>query len=49
VRLWKSPLKWLGNLAMIGGVVGIFVHYLRFGPKTVKEDEEESRQEQKQV
>ena len=33
---------------MIGGVVGIFVHYLRFGPKTVEEDEEESRREQKQ-
>ena len=21
---WKYPLKWLGNLAMVGGVVGIF-------------------------
>jgi formate dehydrogenase iron-sulfur subunit len=40
VRLWKYPLKWLGNLAMIGGVVGIFVHYLRFGPKTVEEEHE---------
>jgi formate dehydrogenase beta subunit len=33
VRLWKGPLKWLGNLAMIGGVVGLAWHYLRFGPK----------------
>src|SRR5262249_14322519 len=40
VRLWKGPLKWLGNLAMLGGVVGLFVHYLRFGPKTVEEDKE---------
>jgi len=38
VRLWKYPLKWLGNLAMIGGVIGLCVHYLRFGPKTVEED-----------
>jgi formate dehydrogenase iron-sulfur subunit len=43
VRLWKYPLKWLGNLAMIGGVLGVFVHYLRFGPKTVEEDKETPR------
>jgi formate dehydrogenase iron-sulfur subunit len=40
VKLWKHPLKWLGNLAMIGGLVGLGVHYLRFGPKVVKEEEE---------
>lgn len=39
VHLWKHPLKWLGNLAMIGGVLGVFIHYLRFGPKVVDEDE----------
>jgi formate dehydrogenase beta subunit len=39
VRLWKGPLKWLGNLAMIGGLVGVTMHYLRFGPKQVKDDE----------
>ncbi len=33
VTLWKAPLKWLGNLAIIGGIIGTFVHYLRFGPK----------------
>jgi formate dehydrogenase beta subunit len=47
VRLWKYPLKWLGNLAMIGGVLGVFVHYLRFGPKMIdegKEDNETPRQ-----
>jgi len=38
VQLWKSPLKWLGNLAIIGGVIGTFVHYLRFGPKELKGD-----------
>ena len=39
VKLWKTPLKWLGNAAIIGGAVGIFLHYLRFGPKIVSEDE----------
>ena len=37
VQLWKGPLKWLGNLAMVGGVVGLAWHYMRFGPK--KEEE----------
>ncbi|HWN42030.1 MAG TPA: formate dehydrogenase subunit beta [Thermoanaerobaculia bacterium] len=43
VRLWKGPLKWLGNLAMAGGLIGLFVHYLRFGPKSVEEDHEVPR------
>jgi len=38
VQLWKHPLKWIGNLAIFGGIVGTFIHYLRFGPKMVKED-----------
>jgi formate dehydrogenase beta subunit len=33
VRVWKGPLKWLGNLAMVGGVFGTILHYMRFGPK----------------
>jgi formate dehydrogenase iron-sulfur subunit len=37
VRLWKSPLKWLGNLAIVGGLIGVALHYLRFGPKVVEE------------
>jgi formate dehydrogenase iron-sulfur subunit len=37
VKLWKGPLKWLGNLAMVGGIVGLAWHYMRFGPK--KEEE----------
>lgn len=39
VKLWKHPLKWLGNLAIAGGLIGLFVHYLRFGPKA-REDED---------
>jgi formate dehydrogenase beta subunit len=41
VQLWKKPLKWLGNIAMIGGVLGVAIHYLRFGPKVIQEDEPE--------
>ena len=33
-RFWKGPAKWIGNLAMLGGVIGVTLHYLRFGPKT---------------
>ncbi len=35
VRFWKGPAKWIGNLAMLGGVIGVTLHYLRFGPKEV--------------
>ena len=38
VWLWKVPLKWLGSLAMIGGILGTALHYLRFGPKEVKDE-----------
>ena len=33
VRMWKGPLKWLGNVAMLGGILGVFVHFVRFGRK----------------
>src|SRR6266508_3181124 len=33
VRLWKGPLKWIGSVAMFGGVIGVALHYLRYGPK----------------
>ena len=26
VRIWKGPLKWLGNLAMAAGVLGVVAH-----------------------
>ena len=38
IKLWKGPLKWLGNLAIAGGIIGVTLHYLRYGAKTVKED-----------
>jgi formate dehydrogenase beta subunit len=37
VRLWKGPLKWVGNAILLGGVLGAFLHYLRYGPKEVEE------------
>ena len=37
VELWKQPLKWIGNLAIIGGIIGTFLHYLRYGAKHVPE------------
>jgi len=43
VKLWKTPLKWLGNLAMVGGLIGVTLHYLRFGPKTVPDSKAEER------
>ena len=43
VRLWKGPAKWIGNLAMVGGVVGVVLHYMRFGPKRVEEQEARER------
>jgi formate dehydrogenase iron-sulfur subunit len=39
VKLWKGPLKWIGNLAMVGGLIGLFIHYLRFGPKDREEQD----------
>ena len=39
VRFWKSPLKWIGNLAMIAGVAVASLHYLRFGPKHIDRKE----------
>jgi formate dehydrogenase iron-sulfur subunit len=38
VKVWKHPLKWLGNVAMFAGVLGVALHYLRFGPKEVNEE-----------
>ncbi len=41
VKFWKGPLKWIGNLAMLGGVIGVTLHYLRFGPKYVEPEKDE--------
>jgi len=33
VWLWKGPLKWIGNLGMLGGLALAAIHYVRFGRK----------------
>jgi len=38
VRLWKGPLKWLGNAAMLGGLAAAVVHFVRFGRKDHSEE-----------
>jgi formate dehydrogenase iron-sulfur subunit len=43
VRMWKGPLKWLGGFGMAAGVLGVFMHYIRFGPKEVDKQEEVKR------
>jgi len=37
VWLWKGPLKWLGNAILLGGILGTFFHYLRYGPRRYDE------------
>jgi hypothetical protein len=41
VRLWKGPLKTLGNLAMLGGVVAAAAHFIRFGRKQLPSETRE--------
>jgi formate dehydrogenase iron-sulfur subunit len=43
VKLWKGPLKWLGGIGLMAGVFGVFMHYVRFGPKEVDKVEEVKR------
>jgi hypothetical protein len=43
VRIWKGPMKWLGNFAMVAGILGVATHYIRFGPKEVEEEPEDSK------
>jgi formate dehydrogenase iron-sulfur subunit len=33
VWFWKGPLKWLGNLILLGGILGTLLHYVRYGPR----------------
>ena len=33
VKLWKGPMKWLGGVAIVGGILGAVFHSVRFGHK----------------
>jgi formate dehydrogenase iron-sulfur subunit len=39
VRLWKYPLKWLGGIGIAAGVLGVFMHRVRYGAKNVEGEE----------
>jgi formate dehydrogenase beta subunit len=39
VKLWKGPLKWLGGLGIAAGVLGVFMHRVRYGVKDVEGEE----------
>src|SRR5271170_5732373 len=32
VRIWKGPLKWLGNFAIAAGIIAAAGHFVRYGP-----------------
>jgi hypothetical protein len=38
LSLWKGPVKWLGTLVMLGGILGTFFHYVRYGPRVYRND-----------
>ncbi|HET9790124.1 MAG TPA: formate dehydrogenase subunit beta [Candidatus Angelobacter sp.] len=40
VRMWKGPLKWLGGVGLAAGVLGVFMHHVRYGAKEVDKAEE---------
>jgi hypothetical protein len=42
VTFWKGPLKWIGNLAMLGGLAVAAIHYVRFGRKADPDAEAQS-------
>ncbi len=39
VALWKGPVKWIGNALLVGGILGTFFHYVRYGPRTYDDAE----------
>jgi formate dehydrogenase iron-sulfur subunit len=40
VRIWKGPLKWAGNFALLGGMFAAVLHFVRFGRKELPEHED---------
>ena len=39
VTMWKGPLKWLGGLGIAFGMLGVFMHRVRYGAKKVEGEE----------
>jgi formate dehydrogenase iron-sulfur subunit len=42
VSLWKGPLKAIGAIALGGGILATFFHYLKFGPKHSGDEEQDN-------
>lgn len=42
VRVWKGPLKWAGNLAILGGVLAAALHFVRYGRKDLPTTDSEA-------
>jgi formate dehydrogenase beta subunit len=42
VKMWKGPLKWLGGMGIALGVLGVFMHRVRYGAKNVEGEETRS-------
>lgn len=47
VSLWKGPVKWLGSTVFLGGILGAFFHYVRYGPR--ESHDEDKRRENPEV
>ena len=39
VQMWKGPLKWLGGVGIFAGILGVFMHRVRYGVKEVEGEE----------
>jgi formate dehydrogenase iron-sulfur subunit len=39
VQMWKGPLKWLGGVGIVAGILGVFMHRVRYGVKEVEGEE----------
>jgi len=39
VKMWKGPLKWLGGIGIAAGIMGVFMHRVRYGVKNVEGEE----------
>ena len=38
VYLWKGPVKWLGSVVFLGGILATFFHYVRYGPRVYHDE-----------
>jgi formate dehydrogenase iron-sulfur subunit len=46
VRIWKGPLKWTGNFAMLGGLLLAAIHFVRYGRKEIRRESARAKSEE---